>query len=929
MNPIGTANRQLFMEDYRKLVDPAINEFSADERDRKRYVVFHESKAVAYYFPKRREIVVLEKADQNNPIVAWLMINSLVTDEDQRKLLDGEEISWIDIPTPFMQLMRSQDDTALVYYLYKHPDPISDELTDIVENTKDVVGWGISVKYHTGKSQKDLIKLIEKLDPARYYKTGGNMKTGGYITQRHKIPTDQETIEKVKALLGTEDYKTFVKKLGKLSNDKRVMTLLGSGLFDGSRKDESFKMEIKEIPVKNLRPTQNEIDMDKSLTVPLKAVFPSSLEDVIGGKNVEIVAPIVVLNDKYILDGHHRWSQVYSMNKDATMKALVFTGNIKPLDMLKVLQVAIANEIQEVPTKNVRGTNLFKVKDSQVKKEVLEKISPMTLQIMKEHNKIQKGTKEEAVKYVLDNIHAMQRTSKPVPNAPSRNFMPQTDEAKYSLEQTRKGKVNFRAPLMKMNRGGSVPTTWYNRVISGKLDAERKSRASFMNDDYQTDPQLLYIKNIIDGARQKEDLGKHEWNPAQHNVPAEKYGEIGEYEVWWFPTGNRFMVSPISKKKTGGSVPKADRPFKVRFHLGRGKDYMKWRLEDTDDKEVFFLPPEEVQLVMTNCVLTNRPARAKKIFSGEINKEPIAFVKCADVDIKTEIKPIKQADKLSYNPRKSPNWENSAGDNVDGIHFDKLMTYGRSVFAEKDGKFFELGGLVELNSLETLSRMDKPAYNFNTGGKISNKQHYKAIKEKLAKIGASNWIPHMGLYKEMIVFNLPSVPYEVGITYAEFNEVKDFSEFTDTVGQVSRFDTGGTIRDQAQKKFIYVMREFGKGRLKHGTTGKKVTEQDMAVAIAYSEAREIDPTFGKDKKQTGGKIGGTIFTWDNEHGGTTRVLIKDLGKGKHYVQLTERRYSEKYKKPIFHEQRELRIDDEELKKLHKKLKTKKPRVKRF
>jgi len=583
------------------------------------------------------------------------------------------------------------------------------------------------------------------------------MKTGGYITQRNKIPTDQETIEKVKALLGTQDYKNFVKKLGKLSNDKKVMTLLGSGLFDGSRKDESFKMEIKEIPVKNLKPTQSEIDMDKSLSVPLKAVFPNSLEEVIVGKNVEIVAPVVVLNDKYILDGHHRWSQVYSMNKDATVKALVFTGNIKPLDMLKVLQVAIANEIQEVPTKNVRGTNLLKVKDAQVIKEVLEKITPKTLNIMKKHGKIQNGTKEEAVKYVLDNIHAMQRTSQPIPNAPSRNFMPQTDEARYSLEQTRKGKVNFRAPLMRM--------------------------------------------------------------------------------------------------KSGGSVPKADRPFKVRFHLGRGKDYMKWRLEDSKERKVEFLDPDSVQLVMTNCVLTNRSNRAKKIFSGEINKEPIAFIQCAHVEKRKKFEKIIPVGKLSYNPRKAPHWQDINGNDIDGHYFDKIITSGRSVYAEKDGEMYELGGLVELNSLETLSRIDKPAYNFKTGG---------------------------------------------------------------------------SLRSQAEQKFIYVMREFGKGRLKHGTTGKKVTDRDMALAIAYSEARNIDSTFGNDhKKSNGGQIGGTLFTWDNDYGGTITVFVKDLGKGKHYVRLVEKRFSEKYGKPVFYDRKELRIDDKDLKELHKKLKEKNPKITRF
>jgi hypothetical protein len=39
-----------------------------------------------------------------------------------------------------------------------------------------------------------------------------------------------------------------------------------------------------------------------------------------------------------------------------------------------------------------------------------------------------------------------------------------------------------------------------------------------------------------------------------------------------------------------------------------------------------------------------------------------------------------------------------------------------------------------------------------------------------------------------------------------------------------------------KKKFDKVMHEFGKGTLK-SSSGKKVTDQKQAIAIAYSEAR--------------------------------------------------------------------------------------------
>lgn len=46
---------------------------------------------------------------------------------------------------------------------------------------------------------------------------------------------------------------------------------------------------------------------------------------------------------------------------------------------------------------------------------------------------------------------------------------------------------------------------------------------------------------------------------------------------------------------------------------------------------------------------------------------------------------------------------------------------------------------------------------------------------------------------------------------------------------------------KAEKKISKVMHEFGEGKLKSGTSGKKVTSRKQAVAIGISEAhREGD-----------------------------------------------------------------------------------------
>ena len=54
---------------------------------------------------------------------------------------------------------------------------------------------------------------------------------------------------------------------------------------------------------------------------------------------------------------------------------------------------------------------------------------------------------------------------------------------------------------------------------------------------------------------------------------------------------------------------------KVRFNLGAGKNFMKWKIERPDGI-ISYHSPKEVQLVMAGCVLKNQKTTALKIFKG-------------------------------------------------------------------------------------------------------------------------------------------------------------------------------------------------------------------------------------------------------------------------------------------------------------------------
>ncbi len=120
--------------------------------------------------------------------------------------------------------------------------------------------------------------------------------------------------------------------------------------------------------------------------------------------------------------------------------------------------------------------------------------------------------------------------------------------------------------------------------------------------------------------------------------------------------------------------------YRVRFHLGRGENYMKWQVKDSNGV-VRYYDPESVRLVMLNAKLHNRPNVAKKICEGA-NKTVCAWVECEWVGVvsnmETKVPFGKNA--ILYNPRKSPHWTNKRGENLDGMQFGSIVSNQKFLF---------------------------------------------------------------------------------------------------------------------------------------------------------------------------------------------------------------------------------------------------------
>ena len=129
---------------------------------------------------------------------------------------------------------------------------------------------------------------------------------------------------------------------------------------------------------------------------------------------------------------------------------------------------------------------------------------------------------------------------------------------------------------------------------------------------------------------------------------------------------------------------------KVRFNLGRGENYMKWKIQYPSG-EVAYYHPTGVQLRMTGCQLKNNKSAAQKIFRGETNKVVCAWILCDHIQVKFSC--FEQHDlgnpRLKYNPRVAPNWmlehpEKIRQDlDVDNIYFNEINTIDYRLYITK------------------------------------------------------------------------------------------------------------------------------------------------------------------------------------------------------------------------------------------------------
>ena len=298
-----------------------------------------------------------------------------------------------------------------------------------------------------------------------------------YINEALILEGDDDKVakmqEKILKLLKQKEGKLskFVGQLNgilvsanKQDNSKEWLLAL-KALFDGDK--ENIKANVKTIdfsdpvykavPVSKLFPTQSEIDLENSIKhwVTKPEGLPNIWKDKEFGKKFGV--PILVYTTDgskgWIIDGHHRWSQVALLNPEGSVYCMIMKGEMDPIQFLELTQAAISAVIADPENKNkgvngklkqgkaVEANNIFgkNLKDNEAfKKKIQEIVESKNGDKDKIVKNIPDDVKKETKDFDFDSLLDLMVTNReimikkgqvPPKNAAPRPVMPQSDSA--------------------------------------------------------------------------------------------------------------------------------------------------------------------------------------------------------------------------------------------------------------------------------------------------------------------------------------------------------------------------------------------------------------------------------------------------------------------------------------------------------------------
>lgn len=228
--------------------------------------------------------------------------------------------------------------------------------------------------------------------------------------------------------LRDDNYEAFIADLNTLAEDPKIAHLRDA-IVEKFNSPDGVSVQFSKatsMGIRNIHPTQFEVDMEKSLAFPLEK-RPEMIDMAFSGEPVIIKnIPLVVAEvdgTYYIIDGHHRWSQIYCLNPGSEMVVRVIKSDMfkDADDVLKLVQMQlfIAQDGGKLPQATVDSEyNLYTIQENAFKEWCSKTMTDNAKQTFAKY------IKDEPVGYLWGNVETMRKEAQPTPNAHGRGDMP-------------------------------------------------------------------------------------------------------------------------------------------------------------------------------------------------------------------------------------------------------------------------------------------------------------------------------------------------------------------------------------------------------------------------------------------------------------------------------------------------------------------------
>lgn len=234
--------------------------------------------------------------------------------------------------------------------------------------------------------------------------------------------TTEERRNAIIDLFKKRNYHDSIGVLNQMAQDDKFRVFVDAA-FGGDSNEALGSVALIESEeykrTKPLTPTQSEIDITKSLAWGLRGgegsepnaqVAIANIDRIFEGKSVKLGEgeglPIVTFGS-FIIDGHHRWAQVYCFNPAAKMACVDFEGVLSPLEMLKAIRGCIAAiKKDKLPQAIVKNRNMLSASKKAIKDYISKNILDEVVERIKHYKKELKD-KDAVVDYITSNCMSM------------------------------------------------------------------------------------------------------------------------------------------------------------------------------------------------------------------------------------------------------------------------------------------------------------------------------------------------------------------------------------------------------------------------------------------------------------------------------------------------------------------------------------------